>query len=83
VEAMESMEMAPWALPRTGRVSEQRVMSPKIGLRRWRRCGTFLGKTPTDLGFLHQRDLIGRRAMSEVDQGAHTTPRRGQGGAPP
>jgi hypothetical protein len=32
VEAMESMEMAPGALPRPGRVPEQRLLSPKIGL---------------------------------------------------
>jgi hypothetical protein len=30
--AVESMEMAPGALPRPGRVSEQRLLSPKIGL---------------------------------------------------
>jgi hypothetical protein len=51
VEVMESMEMALGALPRPGRVPEQRLLSPKIGLQ-WRRCcGTFLGKTPIDLGF--------------------------------
>jgi hypothetical protein len=33
VEAMELMEMAPGALPRPGRVPEQRLLSPKIGLR--------------------------------------------------
>jgi hypothetical protein len=32
VEAMESMEMAPVALPRPGRVPEQRLLSPEIGL---------------------------------------------------
>jgi hypothetical protein len=49
---MESMEMAPGARPHPGRVPEQRLLSPKIGLRwRWR-CGTFLGKTLIDLGFL-------------------------------
>jgi hypothetical protein len=51
VEAMESMEMAPGALLRLGKVPEQRLMSPKIGLRRWRHCGIFLGKTLIDLGF--------------------------------
>jgi hypothetical protein len=35
VEAMESMEMAPGALPRPGRVPEQRLLSSEIGLR-WR-----------------------------------------------
>jgi hypothetical protein len=51
VTAVESMEMALGALPRPGKVPEQRVLSPKIGLRRRRRCGTLLGKTPIDLGF--------------------------------
>jgi hypothetical protein len=32
VESMESMETAPGALPRPGRVPEQRLLSPKIGL---------------------------------------------------
>jgi hypothetical protein len=32
VEVMESMEMAPGALPRPGRVPEQRLLSPEIGL---------------------------------------------------
>jgi hypothetical protein len=49
--AVDSMEMAPGALPRPGRVPEQRLLSPEIGHRQWWRCGTFLGETPTDLGF--------------------------------
>jgi hypothetical protein len=32
VEAMESMETAPWELPRPGSVPEQRLLSPEIGL---------------------------------------------------
>jgi hypothetical protein len=32
VEVMESMEMAPGALPRPDRVPEQRLLSPEIGL---------------------------------------------------
>jgi hypothetical protein len=72
VEAMESMEMAPGALPRPGRVPEQRLLSPKIGLRRRRRCGTLSGKTPTDLGFSLRRPFISGGAMSEGGQGPHT-----------
>ena len=30
--AVESMEMAPGAIPRPGRVPEQRFMSPELGL---------------------------------------------------
>jgi hypothetical protein len=65
VEAMESMEMAPGALTYPSRVPEQRLLSPEIGLRWQRRCGTFLGKTPIDLGFSCQRLFIGGGAMSE------------------
>jgi hypothetical protein len=32
VDAMESMEMAPGALPHPGNVPEQRLLSPEIGL---------------------------------------------------
>jgi hypothetical protein len=80
VELMESMKMALGALPCPGRVSEQRLLSPEIGLRRRRRCGTLLGETPIDLGFLLRRLYIGEGAMSEVDQGAHTIRWRGLGG---
>jgi hypothetical protein len=53
------MEMAPGALPRPGRVPEQRLLSPKIWLRRWRNYGTLSGKLPTLLGFSVPRLLIG------------------------
>jgi hypothetical protein len=46
-------------------VSEQRLLSPEIGLRRRRRCGTLLGETPIDLGFSRRRLFIGGGAMSE------------------
>jgi hypothetical protein len=61
---VESMEMAPGATPCPGRVPEQRLLSPEIGLRRRRRCGTLSGKAPIDLGFSRRRDYIGGRAMS-------------------
>jgi hypothetical protein len=72
VESMESMEMAPGTLPRPGRVPEQRLLSPKIGLRWRRRCGTFMGKTLIYLGFSRRRLLIGEGAMLEGGQGPHT-----------
>jgi hypothetical protein len=72
VEAMESMKMVPGAIPRPGRVPEQRLLSPEIGLRQRRRCGTLSVKTPINLGFSHQRPFIGGRAMSEGSQGPHT-----------
>jgi hypothetical protein len=78
------MEMAPGALPRPGRVPEQRLLSPKICLRWRRHYGTVLGKTSIDLGFSVGKLFIGERASSEVDQGSLTTRGRGQeGGAPP
>jgi hypothetical protein len=76
-EATVSMEMAPGALPRPGRVPEQRLLSPKICLRRWRRCRTVLGKTPIVLGFSVGRLFIGGEAASEGHQGGLTTPGRG------
>jgi hypothetical protein len=39
VEAMESMETAPGALPLPGRVPEQRLLSPKIHRWRWQSDG--------------------------------------------
>jgi hypothetical protein len=80
--AVESMEMAPRAIPCPGRVPEQILLSPKIGLRWQRRCGTFRGWILDDLGFSHWRQFIGVRAMSEGTRGAHTTRWRGQRGAP-
>jgi hypothetical protein len=61
-------------------VPEQRLISPEI--RRWRRwsCKTLFQKTPIDLGFGVGRLYIGGETASEVDQGAHTTLSRGQGG---
>jgi hypothetical protein len=52
VEAIESMEMALGALPRPGKVPEQRLLSLEIGLQQRRCYETLLGKMPTDLGFL-------------------------------
>jgi hypothetical protein len=79
VKSMESMEMALGALPHPGRVPEQRLLSPKIGLRWRRRCGTFFGKMPIHLGFSRWRLLIGGGAMSEGGQGLHTLGWRAQG----
>jgi hypothetical protein len=79
-EATASMEMAPGALPRPGRVLEQRLLSPKICLRRRRRCGTVLGKTLIVLGFSFGRLFIGGGAASEGHQGGLTTPGHSQEG---
>jgi hypothetical protein len=76
--AVESMEMAPGAIPHLGRVPEQRLLSPELCLRWRRRCRTFCGRRLVDLGFFRQREYIGGRAMSEGGPGAHTTWWRGQ-----
>jgi hypothetical protein len=77
--AMETNRDGSGALPRPGRVPKQRLLSPKICLRRRRRCGTVLGKTPIDLGFSVGRLLLGEGASSEVDQGGLTMGGHGQG----
>jgi hypothetical protein len=76
---MESMEMAPGAILRPGRVPKQRLLSPELRLR-WRRCyGTLFGQTWIDLGFSPWRLYIGGGAMSEGTRGAHTRWWHGQG----
>jgi hypothetical protein len=84
VRSMETSEMAmetdgdgSGALPRPGRVPEQRLLSLEICLRWRRRCGTVLGKMPIDLGFSIGRLFIGEGASSGVDQGVLTTGGRG------
>jgi hypothetical protein len=69
--------MALRALPRPGRVPEQRLLSSKIHRRR--SCGTLSGNLPIVLGFSVGRLLIGEGALSEVDQGGLTMGGRGQG----
>jgi hypothetical protein len=72
VEAMASMEIAPGALPHLGKVLEQRVLAPKIGLR-WRpELRNVYWENPIELGFSVRRLFIGGEAASEGHQGAHT-----------
>jgi hypothetical protein len=68
--------MALEALPRPGRVPEQRFLSPKI--RRWQRrsYGTLSGNLPIDLGFSVGRLFIGEGARQEATKGVSP-----QGGA--
>jgi hypothetical protein len=71
--------MAPGALPRPGRVPEQRLLSSEIH-RRWRRSyGTVLEILPTLLGFSIPRLLIGEGTTSGVAPGLLTPRRRGPG----
>jgi hypothetical protein len=71
--------MALGALPRPGRVPEQRLLSPEIRRRRWQSCRTALQTSPIVLRFSVPRLLIGEGASSEVDQGGLTIGGRGQG----
>jgi hypothetical protein len=72
--------MAPGALPRPGRVPEQRLLSLKI-CQRWRRSyGTLSGNLLTLLGFSVPRLYIGEGVSSGGCQGTLT--RRGCGQGP-
>jgi hypothetical protein len=70
--------MAPGALPRPGRVPEQRLLSPEIRRRRRRSYGTVLEISPTPLGFSVPRLLIGEGVSLGVAPGILTPRRRGQ-----
>jgi hypothetical protein len=83
VEAMEMAKMAPGALPCLGRVPEQSLLSPKIGLRRRWCCGTLLVKTPTDLGFRLRRVLKAERRCQSAARGPTPPPGAAKGGATP
>jgi hypothetical protein len=72
--------MAPGALPRPGRVPEQRLLSPEIRRRRRQSCGTLSRKLPIPLGFSVPRLYIGKGASSGVSRGTLTY--RGRGPAP-
>ena len=63
--AVESMEMAPGAIPRPGRVPEQRLLSPETCFGDGGRDGTFRGWRPILLGF-SRREATYRR-KGEVD----------------
>jgi hypothetical protein len=71
--------MAPGALPRLGRVPEQRLLSPEIRRRLRRSYGTVLEISPTPLGFSVPRLYIGEGASSGVAPALLTPRRRGQG----
>jgi hypothetical protein len=79
VRSMETAEMASGALPRPGRVPEQRLLSPEI-CRQWlQSCGTIFGKLPIPLGFSIGRLVVGEGASLGGDQGGLTIGGRGQG----
>jgi hypothetical protein len=71
--------MALGALPRPGRVLEQRLLSPEIRRQRRRSYGTVLEILSTLLGFSVLRLLIGEGASSRVALGLLTPRRCGPG----
>ena len=76
--AVELMEMAPGAIPRPGRVPEQRLLSPESCLR-WRRSsGPVEEILHTVLGFLVWGVYVGERAKAVELRRAHTMWWRGQ-----
>jgi hypothetical protein len=75
------MEIVPGALPRPGRVPEQRLLSPKIRRRRRRSYETVSGNLPTLLGFFIPRLLIGEGASSGVAPASSHLDGVGQGQA--
>src|SRR4051794_28854623 len=71
---VESMEMAPGTIPRSGRVREQRLLSLESCLGDGGRDGTFRGCMATPLGFSRDGEYIGERAESDAARGAQTHP---------
>jgi hypothetical protein len=74
------MEMAPGALPRPGRVLEQRLLSPKICFQGRRCCGTVLEISLIHLGFGLWKALNRQRGSVRGPPGGITTPGHGQEG---
>src|SRR4051812_40496675 len=74
---VESMEMAPEALPRPDRVPEQRLLSPKSCFGDDGGCGTFHGFSLVFFGFSRNEKYMGEEAESGAPWWAQTPPRRG------
>ena len=79
--AVELMEMAPGAIPRPGRVPEQRLLSPETRLRWRRRSGTLLWKRLILLGFPRRGVYMGERAKAVEPRGPTLRCWRGQEGS--
>src|SRR3954451_14645662 len=76
---VESMEMAPGAIPGSGRVPEQRLLSPESCFGDDGGDGTFRGFSLGCLGFYRNGDYMGEEAESGAPWWALTPPRRGPG----
>ena len=75
--AVESMEMAPGAILRPGRVPEQRLLSPESCFGVDGGVGTFHGFLIRYLGFSRDGEYMGEGAESAEARGPHTHPRHG------
>ena len=74
---MKSMPMAPGALPRPGRVPEQRLLSPESCFGVDGGVRTFRGFLIRCLGFSRDGEYMGEEAESAEAGGTHTHPRHG------
>ena len=64
MEAVASMEMAPGAIPRPGKVPKQRLLSPELGFRLAAELWNFSGFQPhreCEQDALHKRGLLAAR----------------------
>src|SRR3954447_23872918 len=66
---VESMEMAPGAIPHSGRVPEQRLLSPESCFGDGGCDGTFHGCMAIHLGFSRDGEYMGEEAESETARG--------------
>src|SRR3954449_13048754 len=76
---VESMEMAPGAIPRSGSVPEQRLLSPESCFGDDGGDRTFRGFSLMSLGFSRNEEYMGEEAESGAPWWAQTPPRRGPG----
>lgn len=72
----------PGALPRSGSVPEQRLLSPRSWLRDGGGSGRFSVSWFFVLGVSSRGLFVGGRVGQEAARGPHTTGPRGQGGGP-
>jgi hypothetical protein len=67
-----------WWFPSPAGFREELLDPPDLGTTTVAACSMFCGKVFVSLGFFHQREFIGGRAMSGGGPGVHTTWWRGQ-----
>jgi hypothetical protein len=81
---VESMEMAPEAIPHPGRALKQRLLSPETGLRWWRHCRTFRGSRLDSFRVFALEAIYRRKGdVGGRPRGPHHGQARPRGDAPP